>query len=275
MRKQAPHHIKAGTSVGIIITIANNKGGVGKTTLTCNLAHALTLKGGRALVIDMDSQCNSTSLLTGGNITFQNSLYDILTSRDIVAKKAIIESSIKKINLLPNISDTAVLEYDLSQNLPDNYSILKTKIRQYVKEAYDFTLIDTPPNLGYFSLSSLFAADFCIVPISAGSAYSIEGLLRVLAVIEKIQEDGNRDLLFLRLLVNNIDRRTAMGRVIVSEIEENFKGKMFETHIPRSTVFEQAEYTKQTVFGNHSATYGAKAYRELATELKQILGATE
>lgn len=261
--------------MGIIITIANNKGGVGKTTLTCNLAHALTLKGGRALVIDMDSQCNSTSLLTGGNITFQNSLYDILTSRDIVAKKSIIESSIKKIDLLPNISDTAVLEYDLSQNLPDNYSILKTKIRQYVKENYDFTLIDTPPNLGYFSLSSLFAADFCIVPISAGSAYSIEGLLRVLAIIEKIQEDGNRDLRFLRLLVNNIDRRTAMGRVIVSEVEENFKGKMFETHIPRSTVFEQAEYTKQTVFGNHSATYGAKAYRELATELKQILGATE
>lgn len=66
-----------------------------------------------------------------------------------------------------------------------------------------------------------------------------------------------------------------MGRVIVSELEKNFKGKMFETHIPRSTVFEQAEYTKQTVFGNHSATYGAKAYRELATELKQILGPTE
>jgi len=73
--------------VGTIITIANNKGGVGKTTLTCNLAHALTLKGGRALVVDTDSQCNSTSLLTGNGITFQNSLYDILTSRDLVAQK--------------------------------------------------------------------------------------------------------------------------------------------------------------------------------------------
>ena len=261
--------------MGTIITIANNKGGVGKTTLTCNLAHALTLKGGRALVIDTDSQCNSTSLLTGGNKDAQNSLYDILTSRDLTAKKSIIESNIKKIDLLPNISDTAVLEYDLSQNLPDNYSILRSKIREYVKDVYQYVLIDTPPNLGYFSLSSLFAADFCIVPISAGSAYSIEGLLRVLAVIEKIQEDGNPDLRFLRLLVNNVDRRTAMGRVIVSELEENFQGKMFETHIPRSTVFEQAEYTKSTVFGNHAATYGAKAYRELATELKRILGDAE
>lgn len=258
--------------MGTIITIANNKGGVGKTTLTCNLANALTLKGGKALVIDTDSQCNSTSLLTGGNINFQNSLYDILTSRDMTAKKAIIESNIKKIDLLPNISDTAVLEYDLSQNLPDNYTILRNKIRQYVKETYQYILIDTPPNLGFFSLSSLFVADFCIVPISAGSAYSIEGLLRVLAIIGKIQEDGNRDLRFLRLLVNNVDRRTAMGRVIVSELEENFQGKIFDTHIPRSTVFEQAEYTKSTVFGNHAATYGAKAYRELAVELKQILG---
>ncbi|EHJ45989.1 Cobyrinic acid ac-diamide synthase (plasmid) [Solidesulfovibrio carbinoliphilus subsp. oakridgensis] len=261
--------------MGIIITIANNKGGVGKTTLTCNLAHALALKGGRALVIDTDSQCNATSLLTGGNISFQNSLYDILTSRDLAPKKAIIESSIKKIDLLPNSSDTAVLEYDLSQNLPENYSILRSRVRDYVKEKYQYVLIDTPPNLGYFSLSSLFAADFCIVPISAGSAYSIEGLLRVLAIIEKIQEDGNPDLRFLRLLVNNIDRRTAMGRVIVSELEKNFKGKMFETHIPRSTVFEQAEYIKSTVFGNHATTYGAKAYRELATELKRILGSPE
>jgi len=258
--------------MGTIITIANNKGGVGKTTLACNLAHALTLKGGRALVIDTDSQCNSTSLLTGGNINFQNSLYDILTSRDLLAKKAIIESNIKRIDLLPNISDTAVLEYDLSQNLPDNYSILRSKVRDYTKDTYQYILIDTPPNLGYFSLSSLFAADFCIVPIAAGSAYSIEGLLRVLAIIEKIQEDGNPDLRFLRLLVNNVDRRTAMGRVIISELEENFQGRMFETHIPRSTVFEQAEYTKSTVFGSHAATYGAKAYRELAGELKQILG---
>uniref|UniRef100_I2Q7I1 ATPase involved in chromosome partitioning n=1 Tax=Desulfovibrio sp. U5L TaxID=596152 RepID=I2Q7I1_9BACT len=261
--------------MGIIITIANNKGGVGKTTLTCNLAHALTLKGGRALVIDTDSQCNSTSLLTGGNISFQNSLYDILTARDPAPKEAIVESSIKRIDLLPNISDTAVLEYDLSQNLPENYSILRSRIRSYVKERYDYILIDTPPNLGYFSLSSLFAADFCIVPISAGSAYSIEGLLRVLAIIEKIQEDGNPDLRFLRLLVNNIDRRTAMGRVIVSELEENFQGKMFETHIPRSTVFEQAEYIKSTVFGHHATTYGAKAYRELATELKRLLGSPQ
>jgi chromosome partitioning protein len=261
--------------MGTIITIANNKGGVGKTTLACNLAHALTLKGGRALVIDTDSQCNSTSLLTGGNISFQNSLYDILTSRDLTAKKSIIESNIKRVDLLPNISDTAVLEYDLSQNLPENYSILRSKIRNYIKSIYQYILIDTPPNLGYFSLSSLFAADFCIVPIAAGSAYSIEGLLRVLAIIEKIQEDGNSDLRFLKLLVNNVDRRTAMGRVIVSELEENFAGKMFETHIPRSTVFEQAEYTKTTVFGNHAATYGAKAYRELASELKQILGNPE
>lgn len=261
--------------MGFIITIANNKGGVGKTTLTCNLAHALTLKGGRALVVDTDSQCNSTSLLTGDGITFQNSLYDILTSRELVAPKAIVESKIKKIDLLPNIIDTAVLEYDLSQNLPENYSILRSKIRDYAKATYQYVLIDTPPNLGFFSLSSLFAADFCIVPISAGSAYSIEGLLRVLTIIEKIQEDGNPDLRFLRLLVNNIDRRTAMGRLIVSELEANFRGRMFETHIPRSTVFEQAEYTKATIFGGHSASYGAKAYRELAAELRLILESPE
>lgn len=256
--------------MGVIITVANNKGGVGKTTLTCNLAHALTLKGGRALVIDMDSQCNSTSLLADDTTPYQNSLYDILTL-DMMAKKAIIESKIKRVDILPNVSDTAVLEYDLSQNLPDNYSILRNKVRDYTRETYDYILIDTPPNLGYFSLSALFAADFCIVPIAGGSAYSIEGLLKVLGIIEKIQESGNPDLRFLRLIINNIDRRTVTGKIIVSELEENFRGMMFDTHIPRSTVFEQAEYTKSTVFLNHAASYGAKAYRELASELKSII----
>lgn len=260
--------------MGVIIAIANNKGGVGKTTLTCNLAHALALKGGRSLVVDMDSQCNSTSLLAG-DAPFQNSLYDILTIHDLAAKKAIIETGIKKVDLLPNVSDTAVLEYDLSQNLPDNYAILREKIRSYAKGVYQHVIIDTPPNLGFFSLSALFAADFCIVPIAAGSAYSIEGLIKVLAIIEKIQQDGNRDLRFLRLLVNNIDRRTAMGRLIVSELEETFADRIFSTHIPRSTIFEQAEYAKHTIFENHAASYGAKAYRELATELCAILGSPE
>lgn len=257
--------------MGYVLTVANNKGGVGKTTLACNLAHALVLRGGTALVVDMDSQCNSTSLLTRGVRPFQNSLYELLTV-DFPPQKSIIATHIKRVDMIPNVSDTAVLEYDLSQNLPANYYILRNKIRDYAKEHYDFTIIDTPPNLGFFSLSALFAADFCIVPIAGGSAYSIEGLKKVLSIIEKIREGGNNDLMFLRLLVNNVDKRTAMSRFIMNQLDESFTGKIFNTHIPRSTVFEQAEFSRDTVFAKmYASSSGAKGYRDLAAELSDIL----
>ena len=261
--------------MGTIIAVANNKGGVGKTTLSCNLAHALALKGDKTLVIDTDSQCNATNLLITGAAPFQNSLYEMLTISDIPIKKLVSPSGIKGVDLIPNISDTSVLEYDLSENLPDNYHIVRNRIREWAKSTYAFTIIDTPPNMGFFTLSALMAADFCIVPVSSGSAYSVEGLVKVLGVIQKIQESGNEDLRFLRLLINNVDKRTSVGRLIVEELEVDFKGRIFNTHIPRSTVFEQAEYSKATVLNQqHTTSYGARAYRDLAVELKDVLEVT-
>jgi len=256
---------------GKIISIINNKGGVGKTTLTVNLAHALSQLNKKILVVDVDSQCNATSLLIPYSISQEHILlYEILESSNNI-EQAIVKTKYKNIECIINVEETATLEFAFSQKIPESYKILRKNIREFSISHYDFTLIDCPPNMGFFVISALFASDFAIVPVLCGSSFSIDGLTKAIKLIGDIQENGNPDLKFLRLLINAVDKRTAMSKIVIDQLLSNFKEYVFKTQIRISTLFQQAEHLKRTILEHAPNSIGSKAYKNLAKELCSIL----
>jgi chromosome partitioning protein len=254
--------------MGHILAVMNIKGGVGKTTITGNLADALGRLGHRVLAVDMDSQCNTTSLLLPGEHPQQNTVRDLLAQEETTLP-------LRKYNvsLLPNIPETATLEPQLLLSAPASYARLRRHIRDFARRHYAFTLIDNPPNMGTFVLSSLYAADGVILPLKAGSAFSVDGLLKAVRLISQVRAEANPDLSFLRLLINHMDRRTIISRNIAQEIAGAFKkDQLFRTTIPVNTAFERAESRGQTIFQFAPGASGAEAFRELARELLEICG---
>lgn len=163
--------------MGFITAVINNKGGVGKTTVTCNLAHALGQAGWRVLVVDLDSQCNTTQLLFPASSGLHNSLYELLAenTKIISLPDYIYPTRYDKVFCLPNVPETAGLEPQLIVGAPESFLRLRQLLRDYAVENFDFTLIDNPPNIGAFVLCALHAADFVVVPVKAGSAFSVAG----------------------------------------------------------------------------------------------------
>lgn len=257
---------------GVVISIINNKGGVGKTSVAVNLADALARQEQKVLVVDNDSQCNGTTILLSKGFMIEKSLYDLLDPEDEeTIDGCIYSTSTLGLHCLPNIADTATLEPLLIKHSPDSLFTLRNKMRDYALQNYNFTLIDNPPNLGSFVLGSLICSDFVIIPNLAGSAFSLEGLRKAIKLVSEVRENGNPDLRFLRLLINMLDKRTLVSKVILSTIAQNFPAdQVFETTIPNSTAFQQAELASQTIFRYAGGSTGAKAYRELAKELLTI-----
>jgi chromosome partitioning protein len=163
--------------MGRIIAVMNIKGGVGKTTITGNLADALGSLGHRVLAVDMDSQCNTTSLLLPGASPRQHTLCDLLAQEDpgLTVRQCIVPTRLANVSLLPNIPETALLEPQLLLGAPASYARLRHRLRDFARRHFAFTLIDNPPNMGTFVLSSLYAADGVILPLKAGSAFSVDG----------------------------------------------------------------------------------------------------
>ena len=259
--------------MGVIVAIVNNKGGVGKTTAACNLAHALGLLGKRVLVVDLDPQCNATSLLLSNRLDRQHSLYELLAHDTLgfPLTRAIYPSQYEGVSCLPNVPETAALEPEMIMSAPASLFRLRRHLRHYALRHFDLVIIDNPPNLGSFVICALNTADFALVPVKAGSAFSVSGLLQAVRLINEVRVESNKDLRDLRLLINQVDKRTLISRTLTEQIFKAFgEDQIFKTFIPGNTAFEQAEAAGATIFRWNANAPGARAYRELAQELLDI-----
>jgi len=254
--------------------VINNKGGCGKSTTTYNLAHALGRKGRRVLVIDMDPQCNTTSILFPDNISLEKSLHGIL-KQEVSAEAIdsyIYPTECQNVTLIPNIAETGSLEFEMMSRAPGCFLKLREQLRSYAATNLDMAIIDTPPNMGPFVKCSLYASDFVIVPIRAGSSFSVEGLIKATKLIGEVQEKGNPNLRFLRLLINGLDKRTWICKALAGQIRQTFeKDKIFETEIPANTSFERAEAMRETIFQYDGRAEGARAFFRLAEEFISVM----
>lgn len=260
--------------MGIIISVVNNKGGCGKTTAACNLADALGRLGNKVLVVDMDTQCNTTAILMPDESRARGAVSDLLAHGTVPSntEELVYPSICRNVSVVANSPDAVRLEADLIQDNLGGMFRLRRALREYAIRNFDITIIDNPPNIGGFVRASLNTSDFVIVPVRAGSAFSIEGIINATAVIREVRDRANPDLRFLRLLINGVDGRTAICRAITDRIRSAFaKEQVFETEIPVNTSFEMAESRRQTIFHYNSNAKGARAFERLAGELDLLL----
>ena len=154
-----------------------------------------------------------------------NTVYDVYTEQDLHLPQCIHPTNYEQLDCLPNTQYTSALEPNLLRALPDSFRIIRQRIRSYVQDHYDYAILDCPPNMGFFVVSALQASDFVVVPIKSGSAFSVQGLMKAIELIHEIQETGNPDLRFLRLLINQVDRRTATSKVTIAQVQKHFSGR--------------------------------------------------
>jgi len=257
----------------MILSIVNNKGGVGKTTSTVNLAHALALRGKRVLVVDNDPQSNATSLLMGDKEP-PHTLYDALIEGVPVVQ--CIYPTLFGLDILPNSQATATIESDLYADTTKNYFLLKNILRAHATENYDVTLIDCPPSLGLWVIMSMIASDAVIVPVEAGSRFSLDGLSSVYTAIEQVRASKvNQSLVFLKALVNKVDMRTTSSKIVVETMRTRYPGNLFATTIPTNDSIKQAEISRTTCLRYDPQSTGSKRYRLLADELLELIAESD
>ncbi|RRD93667.1 ParA family protein [Clostridiales bacterium COT073_COT-073] len=250
--------------MGRVIAVANQKGGVGKTTTAVNLSACLAEAGQKTLIIDSDPQGNTTQGLGVDKTSLQHTTYDVfLQNRKIY--DIIGEDVYPDLDLLPANIDLAGAEIELIQ-VPDNSYILKKAIAE-VKDQYDFILIDCPPSLSLLTINALTAADTVLVPLQC-EFYALEGLSQLMYTIRLIQNKLNPELSIEGIVFTMYDARTNLSLEVVEEVKNELKDtNIYQTIIPRNVRLSEAPSYGQPIAVYDPNSKGAVAYRELAREV--------
>jgi len=247
----------------MILAVTNQKGGVGKTTTSINLAAALARKGHRTLLMDLDPQGHSTlSFLDLESI--ENSIYDVLTEKDVVIQDVIRATGDENLDIAPARISLAKLEGKLLGEFDGHYR-LRDEVAPIAKN-YDYILIDTPPTLGLLTVSALVLATHLLVPIQS-SYLSLEGTDDLLETVERIRQYVNPKLELLGVLITLHDHRTILGRDVVAQVRKVFGKKVFDTMISKSVRLEESPAYKESIFSHAPGSSGARQYAQLGEEV--------
>jgi chromosome partitioning protein len=251
--------------MSIIIAIANQKGGVGKTTSTINLAAYLGKKDKKVLVVDMDPQGNASSGFGLDIHKLNKTIYEVLIEEFSVGE-CILTTKEKNVSILPSNVNLAGLEVDLLE-LEDKHEQLK-KILNSIRNQYDYILIDCPPNLGILTINALCAADGVIIPLQT-EYYALEGITQLIRVIDRVQKSLNPSLVLTGVLLTMFDQRTNLSKMVVDDVRAHFKDRVFETIIPRNVKLSEAPSFGQSIAVYAPESPGAIAYEKVVDELIQ------
>lgn len=246
-----------------VLAIANQKGGVGKTTTAINLSACLAQMGKKVLVIDIDPQGNATSGLGVDKRNLKCSVYDVLIHDD-EAKNAVVKTSVDGLFMIPSSIELAGAEIELV-SLMARERMLATAIEP-IKDDYDFVIIDAPPSLGLLTLNALAAADKVMVPIQC-EFYALEGLSQLVKTINLVKKHINKDLVIEGVVLTMFDSRTNLSIQVVDEVKKFFKTKVHTVIIPRNVRLGEAPSHGKPITFYDPKCSGAEAYRDLADEI--------
>lgn len=248
----------------MILVIANQKGGVGKTTTAFNLSSALAFMGKSVLLVDTDPQAHSTVSCVDNPSQYDKSLYDVLVNSNEKIKDIVVKSSIPGLEVAISKISMAKLEPILLTEI-DGHFRLKDVIEP-VRKKYDFILIDTPPTLGLITINALVAANYIIIPIQS-SYLSLEGTNDLLETIDKVRKNINAKLEILGVVITLHDKRTNIAKDSVDRIKKAFGQKVFNTMISKSVKLEESPAYQESIFTYAPYSVGASQYKKLAEEV--------
>ncbi|MDD2955547.1 MAG: AAA family ATPase [Oscillospiraceae bacterium] len=249
--------------MGKVISVTNQKGGVGKTTTTVNTVAWLGLKGKKTLLVDIDPQGNSTSGLGVNKRNIICSTYDLLIG-SAGAEEALVHTAFQNVDLLPSNINLAAAEIEIVE-MEDRAQRLKTALAP-IKGRYDYILIDCPPSLGLITINALTASDTLLVPIQC-EYYALEGLTQLISTVRQVKRLYNPNIEIEGVLLTMYDGRLNLTMQVVQEVKKYFPQKVYSTTIPRNVRLSESPSFGQPVMYFDRGSKGSKAYEELAEEI--------
>ena len=246
-----------------VIAIANQKGGVGKTTTAINVSACLAAAGRKTLLLDTDPQANATSGLGFEPRQLSTSIYHVLLD-GLALSDVVVETVVKRLSLVPANFDLVGAEVEMT-GLIAREGKLRTALKS-IRDEYDYIIIDCPPSLGLITLNSLTACDSVLIPIQC-EYYALEGLGQLLETIELVRENLNPELEVEGVLLTMQDRRVKLSEQVISEVKKFFRSQVYETIIPRNVRLSEAPSFGKPIILYDAKSTGAKSYVKLAKEI--------